>query len=139
MKISLNQDWLFHLGDEKDSDFMGWDDRAWEKVTLPHDWAVHYPFDRRHSSGTGYLPGGTAWYRKHFVLTEEEAAQPTRLLFEGVYKHARVWINSYYLGNHAYGYTSFSYDVTPYLRAGENVIAVRVEHEDVADSRWFTG
>ncbi|MBQ9306429.1 MAG: DUF4982 domain-containing protein [Clostridia bacterium] len=139
MKISLNQDWLFHLGDEKDSDFMGWDDRAWEKVTLPHDWAVHYPFDRRHSSGTGYLPGGTAWYRKHFVLTEEEAAQPTRLLFEGVYKHARVWINSYYLGNHAYGYTSFSYDVTPYLRAGENVIAVRVEHEDVAESRWFTG
>ena len=139
MKKLLNDGWLFHYGEEKDADFMGWDDRAWERVTLPHDWAVHFPFDRKHASGTGYLPGGTGWYRKHFTLTEEEAKQSTQLYFEGVYKHARVWINSYSLGQHAYGYTSFSMDVTPFIRAGENVIAVRVEHEDVADSRWYTG
>ena len=139
MKKRLNDGWLFHYGDEKDADFMGWDDGAWEKVDLPHDWAVHFPFDRKHASGTGYLPGGTGWYRKHLTLSGDEAKWPTQLYFEGVYKHARVWINSYYLGQHAYGYTGFTMDVTPFIRPGENVIAVRVEHEDVADSRWFTG
>ena len=139
MKINWNADWLFHYHDEPGADYMGWDDGAWQKVTLPHDWAVAFPFDRAHSSGTGYLPGGTGWYRKHFVLTAEEAACSTRVLFEGIYKHAKVWLNSYYLGEHAYGYTSFSLDMTPYLREGGNVLAVRVEHEDVADSRWYTG
>ncbi len=139
MKTLFNQGWRFHYGEEKDADFMGWDDNAWQCVTLPHDWAPSFPFDRKHSSGTGYLPGGTGWYRKHFTLTAEEAGMFTRLDFEGVYKHARVWVNSYIASEHAYGYTSFSVDITPFIREGENVIAVRVEHEDVADSRWYTG
>ena len=139
MRERFNLGWLFHYGDEPGADFMGWDDSAWERVTLPHDWAVSFPFDRKHASGTGYLPGGTAWYRKHFILTAEEAAQQTDILFEGIYKHAKIFVNSHYLGQHAYGYTSFSVDVTPYIREGENVVCVRVEHEDVADSRWYTG
>ena len=139
MKTSLNQDWLFHYGDEPGADYMGWDDSAWERVTVPHDWAVRFPFDRRWASGTGYLPGGTAWYRKHFHIAAEDAKKHTRILFEGIYKHARIYVNSHLLGFHAYGYTSFSMDITPFIRAGENVISVRVEHEDVADSRWYTG
>ncbi len=139
MRERFNLGWLFHYGDEPGADFMGWDDSAWERVTLPHDWAVSFPFDRKHASGTGYLPGGTAWYRKHFILTAEEAVQQTDILFEGIYKHAKIFVNSHYLGQHAYGYTSFSVDVTPYIREGENVVCVRVEHEDVADSRWYTG
>ena len=73
-KINLNRDWRFHLGDiplnapHSSPDFMGYDDSGWRIVTLPHDWSVEHPFDRAHSSGTGYLPGGTAWYRKHFEL-----------------------------------------------------------------------
>lgn len=137
--IRLDTGWRFHLGDAAEGGFMGYDDSAWRSVTLPHDWAVEHPFDRCWSSGTGYLPGGTGWYRKHFTLTEADAAHCVRLSFEGVYKHASVWINSNYLGQHAYGYTSFSFDLSPFVRAGENVIAVRVEHEDVADSRWYTG
>ena len=135
----LNTLWRFHLGDAPDADFMGYDDGAWRRVTLPHDWAVEHPFDRCHASGTGYLPGGTAWYRKRFTLEEGIAGKRLRLCFDGVYKHAKVWFNSNYLGRHAYGYTPFSFDVTPFARPGENVIAVRVEHEDVADSRWYTG
>ena len=135
----IDTNWLFHLGEAPDAFAMAYDDRAWRRVTLPHDWAVEHPFDLSWASGTGYLPGGTGWYRKHFTLTEEEAGKQIRLSFEGVYKHARVWINSNYLGQHAYGYTSFSFDITEFVRAGENVIAVRVEHEDVADSRWYTG
>ena len=135
----MDTDWRFHLGDAAEASYMGYDDRGWRRVTLPHDWAVEHPFDRAHASGTGYLPGGIGWYRRHFQLTEEEAGRKVRITFQGVYKHARVWINSNYLGEHAYGYTSFSFDITEFVRAGENVIAVRVEHTDVADSRWYTG
>lgn len=136
---SLNRNWRFHLGDEAGADYMGHDDRAWPEVTLPHDWSVAYPFDKRNASGTGYLPGGTAWYRKHFVLPDDVAGKRVRVCFGGVYKHARVWVNSNYLGQRAYGYASFGYDVSAFVRPGENVISVRVEHEEVADSRWFTG
>ncbi|MCH5287502.1 MAG: DUF4982 domain-containing protein [Christensenellaceae bacterium] len=137
--MSLNTDWRFHLGDEPGADLMGWDDRAWRQVTLPHDWSVEHPFDRSNASGTGYLPGGTAWYRKHFTLPESAAGQRVRITFGGVYKHARVWVNSNYLGERAYGYSTFTYDVSDFVRPGENVISVRVEHSEVADSRWFTG
>ncbi len=138
-RICLDRKWRFHLGDTPDGGAMAYDDRAWREVTLPHDWAVEHPFDRSWSSGTGYLPGGTAWYRKAFRLSEKEADGKVWIHFQGVYKHARFWINSNYLGQHAYGYTSFSFDLTPFVRPGENVIAVRVEHEDTADSRWYTG
>ncbi len=138
-QIFLNTNWRFHPGDAPDAGAMSWDDRSWRLVTLPHDWAVEHPFDVCWASGTGYLPGGTAWYRKHFTLTEQEASGRVLLTFQGVYKHSKVWINSNYLGQHAYGYTSFSYDLSPFVRPGENLIAVRVEHEEVADSRWYTG
>ncbi len=136
-KLALG--WAFHMGDCDGAEFMGYDDRAWRRVTVPHDWAVEYPFDKCHSSGTGYLPGGTAWYRRAFTLREEDAGKRVRVTFLGVYKHSKVWINSNYLGKHAYGYTSFTYDVSDFVRPGENVLAVRVEHEDTADSRWYTG
>ncbi len=137
--FKLNNDWKFHLGDVPDADYMGYDDASWKNVTLPHDWSVEYPFEKSNASGTGYLPGGTAWYRKHFVLPEDIKGKRVRITFEGVYKHSRVWINSNCLGGRAYGYSTFTFDISEFIRAGENVISVRVEHEQVADSRWFTG
>ena len=145
MKININRDWRFHLGDEPlgaphfSPDFMGYDDSAWRVVTLPHDWSVEHPFDRSNASGTGYLPGGTAWYRKHFTLPEDVVGKRVRITFGGVYKHARVYINSNHIGSNAYGYSTFTFDVSEFVRPGENVISVRVEHDQVADSRWFTG
>ena len=137
--ICLNDGWRFHLGDAADAYYMGYDDRGWRQVTVPHDWAVEHPFDPCWASGTGYLPGGIGWYRGHFCLDPEDAARRVRVTFEGVYKRARVWINSNYLGQHAYGYTGFSFDISEFIRPGENVIAVRVDHSEVADSRWYTG
>ena len=135
----LDRGWLFHPGKADGADFMGYDDRGWREVTLPHDWSVESPFDRRNSSGTGYLPGGSAWYRKHFTLPGEARDKRVRLTFNGAYKHARVWVNSTYLGFRAYGYTTFTFDVSAFVRPGENVIALALEHEETADSRWFTG
>ena len=137
--ISLNLDWLFHLGDAPGADYMGYDDRAWQRVSLPHDWAVTQPFSRIHSSGTGYLPGGIGVYRRHFTLPQDIAGKKVTVTFGGVYNHARVWINSNYLGERAYGYSTFSYDISEFVRPGENVLAVRVSHTEVADSRWYTG
>lgn len=137
--IKINNDWRYHSGDVPDADFMGYDDSAWRSVTLPHDWSVEHPFDKSHASGTGYLPGGRAWYRKHFMLDDDITDKRVRLTFGGVYKHARVYVNSHHIGGRAYGYSTFTFDISEFVRKGENVISVRVEHDEVADSRWFTG
>ena len=135
---ALNDNWKFHYGDVPEADFMGYDDNAWRIVDIPHDWSVENPFDKSNASGTGYLPGGRAWYRKHFCL-ENVKGKRVRLTFGGVYKHARVYVNSHHLGSWAYGYSTFTFDISEFVREGENVISVRVEHDEVADSRWFTG
>ena len=137
--INLNKEWKFHLGEVAGADYMGYNDSAWRSVTLPHDWSVEHIFDTANASGTGYLPGGTAWYRKHFELPEDIIGKRVRITFGGVYKHARVWINSNHLGTWAYGYSTFTFDISDFVRKGENVICVRCEHNEVADSRWFTG
>lgn len=140
-QFNLNDSWKFHLGDLGSAFDTTYDTSSWQEVTLPHDWSVTYPKDRRYSSGTGYVIGGIAWYKKHFTLTEVDSHMVHFLKFDGIYKNSQVWINGYYLGKRPYGYISFSYNVTDYLYfdGRENVISVRVSHEDIADSRWFTG
>ena len=101
------------------------------------------PFDSGQSEGgasTGHVLGGTGWYRKHFTLTPAENDKLVAVRFDGVYMNADFWINGQHLGNHPYGYTSFEFDLTPYLKpAGqENVIAVRVRNEG-KNSRWYSG
>ncbi|MBR3817777.1 MAG: DUF4982 domain-containing protein [Clostridia bacterium] len=137
--FKINSSWKFHMGDAVGADYMGCDDNAWRNINLPHDWSVEHIFDKSNASGTGYLPGGSAWYRKHFVLPHDIVGKRVRITFGGIYKHSRVWINSNYLGGRAYGYSTFSFDISDFIRAGENVISVSVEHDEVADSRWFTG
>jgi len=139
-KIKINSEWRFHLGEEEAAWYKGYDDTGWKEVTLPHDWSVEYPFSKDYSSGTGYLCGGTAWYRGYFSYEKLDSDKCVKLLFDGVYKHAKVWVNSYYCGNHAYGYTPFEFDITDFLSTdGNNEISVRIDHQDICDSRWFTG
>ena len=127
------------LGSTGEASFAGFDDAAWKKVTVPHDWAVTMPFSTSYSSGTGYLAGGIGWYRCHFTLSAEQAKKHVRIRFEGVYKKSAVWCNSNYLGKWAYGFTPFEYDLTGLVHEGENIIAVKVMHPDIADCRWYTG
>lgn len=137
----INLNWTFQLGDDPNAWQKWYDPQGWKHVELPHDWAVEHPFSKEHSSGTGYLPGGTAWYRKRFSLPAELKGQRVFIAFEGVNKNSKVWCNSYFIGHRPYGYIPFMYDITEQVNFGEedNLIAVRVEHEDIADSRWFTG
>lgn len=134
--IYLNSNWKFHKGDDPMGFYKGYDDTAWKTVTVPHDMSVEEEFDKTHSSGTGYLPGGKCWYRKRFTLPQKGCK--VYITFEGVYNNSKVWFNSYYLGKRPYGYSTFTYDVTDFV-GDENVVSVMVNREETADSRWFTG
>lgn len=133
--------WRFHLGECEEAWYKGYDDSGWREVMLPHDWSVEAPFSKDYSSGTGYVQGGTGWYRLRFFLPEKYKGKCLRLVFDGVYKNSMVWCNSYYLGKRPSGYTTFSYDISPFAVFGEeeNEVSVKVVHTDIADSRWFTG
>ena len=140
-KFILKNDWKFNLGDEKEAFQKGFNDNSWQTVVVPHDWSVTYPMSREYSSGTGYVKGGIGWYRKSFYLPEELKGKRVFIAFDGVYKNSQVWCNGYYMGKRPSGYSYFQYDITEQVSFGdiENIIAVKVTHEDIADSRWFTG
>jgi len=130
--------WKFHKGDVSGAERAAVDDSAWRKLNLPHDWSIEGPYSASNPSGNGYLPGGVGWYRKSFALTEAMRGRKISIEFDGVYRDSDVWINGHHLGHRPYGYSSFAYDLTPYLQK-DNLLAVRVDHSNAADSRFYTG
>lgn len=139
--IELCANWKFHRGECEEAWYKGYSDDSWRRVMIPHDWSVEEPFSEKNVSGTGYLAGGIGWYRTHFCIPEEYRGKRVRLAFDGVYKNSQVFCNSYYLGKRPNGYVPFSYDITDRVYFGDrdNVVSVKVDHTDLADSRWFTG
>jgi len=136
----FNDNWKFHRGDAPGAERSAADDRAWRAVTLPHDWSIEGPFSEQWASATAYLPGGVGWYRKAFGLPAGYQGKKVFVYFDGVYKNSEVWLNGHFLGKRPSGFTSFQYELTPYLKVtGPNVLAVKVDHSEVADSRWYTG
>lgn len=133
----FNDGWLFNLTDDSTIAQASYDDSQWRKLTLPHDWSIEGQLSPSLASCTGYLPGGTGWYRKHFNVTDNAARH--YIYFEGVYNRSEVYLNGHLLGKRPNGYVSFLYDLTPYLKEGDNVLSVRVDHSRYADSRWYTG
>src|SRR5579871_292217 len=162
----FDTDWRFHLGDVEGGERQQFNDSSWRRLDLPHDWSIEDlparqhsggsdalwtpadapmrigPFDRELSPGqmaTGYVLGGTGWYRKSFSIAHLPPDRNFEIRFDGVYMDSDVWINEQHLGNHPYGYTSFAYDLTPHLRRdSDNVLAVRVRNEG-KNSRWYSG
>lgn len=133
----FNEGWKFSLTDDSVYCSPAYSDSLWRKLDLPHDWSVEAPLSPDKASCQGYLPGGIGWYRKTFEVND---CMPKHYIyFEGVYNRSTVYINGHKLGHRPNGYVSFMYDITPYLRQGENVLAVRVDHSREADSRWYTG
>ncbi|WP_304184166.1 sugar-binding domain-containing protein [Phocaeicola plebeius] len=133
----FNENWLFSLSDDSLGASASYDDSKWRKLDLPHDWSVEGQLSPSLASCTGYLPGGIGWYRKHFQVTDKAARH--YIYFEGAYNRSEVYLNGHLLGKRPNGYISFMYDMTPYLKEGDNVLAVRIDHSRYADSRWYTG
>ncbi|MGN6371149.1 MAG: glycoside hydrolase family 2 TIM barrel-domain containing protein [Phycisphaerae bacterium] len=139
-EVNFDGGWRLHLGEVKGGEEVGCDDSKWRGLDLPHDWGVEGAFDPKLASCTAFLPAGVGWYRKGFVLPAEAKGKVVRMRFEGVMNHSTVWCNGVEVGGRPYGYSTFTCDLTKAVRFGaENVVAVRVDHEEYADSRWYDG
>ncbi|TPG40945.1 sugar-binding domain-containing protein [Flavobacterium pectinovorum] len=136
----INDNWKFNLQDIPDAQKITYDDSNWQSVNVPHDWSVKGQLSPTLASCTGFLPGGIGWYRKSINIPQAKTGEKVYLYFEGVYNRSEVFINGHSLGKRPNGYISFAYDATPYIKYGaENIISVRVDHSQSADSRWYTG
>mgnify|MGYP000894752564 FL=1 len=151
--VSFDEGWRFlkdSLVSAENSDF---DDSNWRTLNVPHDWSIEDlpiqiddsivgPFDKSSidKMSSGYLVGGTGWYRKSFTISEADKDKIAFLQFDGVYMNADIWLNGKHLGFHPYGYTPFCYNITPFLNpiGQSNVVAVRVKNEG-QNSRWYSG
>lgn len=151
--LSFDANWKFKKGNKIEAKEVNFNDADWRKLDLPHDWSIEDlaqnptdstigPFYKKAigKNGTAFTVGGTAWYRKHFVLDKTSAGKKVYIQFDGVYMNSDVWINGHHVGNHPNGYTSFIYDLTAFLNpiGQENVIAVEVKNEG-DNSRWYSG
>lgn len=138
----FDKDWRFILGDSVQMSKVEYNDSWWRKLDVPHDWAIEGDFYAGNPSGAGggALPGGIGWYRKHFQVSDlSPLTSKFYIEFDGVYMNSTVYINGQKVGYRPYGYSSFEYDITPYLKEGENVVAVRVDNSDQPNSRWYSG
>ena len=143
-RVSFNHDWLFSLTDNQaDVSAPYADDSGWRSLNLPHDWSIEADFSKENPAtpGGGALPGGMGWYRKHFNMPETDRGKKIYIDFDGVYRCSKVWLNGHLLGFRPNGYVSFRYDLTPYLKYGqeENVLVVQADNSQQPNSRWYSG
>jgi beta-galactosidase len=141
-KQLFDDNWKFFLGDASEAKSKDFNDENWRKLDLPHDWSIEGKVHPKNPTkgGGGYFPAGIGWYRKTFNAPQEWKGKNISIYFEGVYMNSEVFINGKSLGIYPYGYSSFSYDLSPYLNfENENVIAVRVDNAQHVNSRWYSG
>lgn len=141
--LGFDSDWRFFKGDAPGAERPGFDDSAWRRLDVPHDWSIEGPFSQMNATGRGggFLPAGVGWYRKHFVLPDALADRRVFIEFDGVMANSDVWINGHHLGHRPYGYVSFGYELSGHLQFGgaPNILAVRVDNSGQPASRWYTG
>jgi beta-galactosidase len=151
--VSFDDGWRFLKGNPPDTEKPGFDDTGWKTLDIPHDWSIEDlpgqngvdiigPFDRSaiDKGSSGYMVGGIGWYRKSFIISEEDKDKIVYLQFDGVCMRSDVWLNGKHLGFHPYGYTPFYFDITSYLNppGQSNIVALRVKNEGM-NSRWYSG
>ena len=138
----FNFDWSFKLGDDQQFATKDFDDSSWRELHLPHDWSIEGEFSKDNPStpGGGALPGGIGWYRKHFRSPKLDGRH-IAIEFDGIFMNSTVFVNGHKVGFRPYGYSSMSYDITPYLnpQGEENIIAVRCDNSEQPNSRWYAG
>lgn len=155
----LITDWKFSKGDVPNAAKPEFNDAQWQTVRVPHDWAIYGPFDGNNdlqevkieqnqeqkatlkAGRTGGLPFiGTGWYRRQLVVPGFGPGKRVVLLFDGAMSNARVFVNGREVGHWPYGYNSFSFDITSFLKptGTDNVLAVRLQNQPEA-SRWYPG
>jgi beta-galactosidase len=169
-RLSLDDDWKFSLGHAADAarDYgfaasrclvkagegrgaaaPAFDDSAWQKVNVPHDWAITLPLDPKgdkelcehgfRAVGPTHPEHSVGWYRKRFQIQKKDKGRRIAIEFDGVFRNSIVWVNGFRVGRHESGYTGFRYDVTDLLTyGGSNLITVRVDATDW-EGWWYEG
>jgi beta-galactosidase len=139
--ILLNDKWRT-VADSNRTTYKGFEnpefnDNSWLLVDIPHNWDDYGGYrTEKHGNRHGY-----AWYRKYFTIHSEKAGKRFFLWFEGVGSYTTVWINGHLAGQHAGGRTSFSLDITEFIKSGQpNLLAVRADHPaNIQDLPWVCG
>lgn len=158
-EFTLTQGWRFYRGDDAAASRVDYDDRHWQIVEVPHDWAITGPFDRKNdlqtvavtqnyettasvkTGRTGGLPyTGTGWYRRRLDLSGLDLRnQRVLLYFDRVMSESRVYVNGQEVAYWPYGYNAFHVDITGFIRSDAgNILAVRAENRPFS-SRWYSG
>ncbi|MBR9999695.1 MAG: DUF4982 domain-containing protein [Cyclobacteriaceae bacterium] len=156
---TFDLNWKFYRGDIAGAELPDFDDYSWRILDLPHDWSIEDlpatadtfpslepprvgPFTPASEGGlsTGFVLGGTGWYRKTFLLEPDDVDEIVYVRFDGVYMNTDFWINGHHLGNHPYGYTSFYFDITPFLNPPDELNTISVQVKNTGEnSRWYSG
>jgi beta-galactosidase len=155
--LNLEDGWKFYKGEAPDAETTAFDDSKWQDVTVPHDWAIYGPFDKEidkqtvaitqngekvpteKTGRTGALPfTGTGWYRKNFNIPPADLNKKILLLFEGAMSEPEVYLNGKKVGEWAYGYAYFYFDISDKLLEGKNTLAVKLSNKEFS-SRWYPG
>jgi len=137
---SFDDGWSFHLGEAPGGEQPGLNDSGWRKVNLPHDWSIEGPYSSANASGTGYLPaesdgtGRPSGWRRRSMAARSSSRSTVSTATATCGSTGASWARPC-------GYSSFEYDLTPYVNFGAraNLVAVRVDHSAAADSRFYTG
>jgi beta-galactosidase len=150
--LPFDMGWKFLRDSVAGAENPSFDDSGWRTLDLPHDWSIENftdsdnedhigPFTKTSEGGvsTGHVKGGTGWYRKHFTPDDSYRMKNVSVCFDGVYMIITVWVNGKKAGDHFYGYTPFSFDISKLLIQGsDNVIAAEVKNPG-KNSRWYSG
>ncbi len=144
VNVSFDADWRFLKADSPGAEQPQFDDSAWRKLDVPHDWSIEGPFSETNRTGGpgAFLPSGVGWYRKDFTLPDAFSNRCVFVEFDGVMENGEVWINGASLGKRPSGYVSFGCELTGHLNFGAgrtNVLAVRADTSDQPASRWYSG
>jgi beta-galactosidase len=137
----INLHWTFNYFPDEKADKKNFyepqfDDSKWSEVAVPHSWQLYettgevHPFIRNPAeTDNDYWWKGWGWYRKHFTIDKTQAGKKIFFEFDGVMKYSKVYINGQYIGDHKGGYGSFDFDITKYIKPGQdNVLAVAVNN-----------
>ena len=101
----FNSGWKFFLGNSTSAQNPNFNDADWQSVDLPHDFSISQNFTTSGEAESGFLPGGTGWYRKSFTVPSGCDGKSVILSFDGVYQNAYVYVNGKQVGENHYGYT----------------------------------
>lgn len=154
----LSGGWKFAKGKNDQAYQTQFNDKSWQNVSVPHDWAIYGPFDKEvdkqvvaitqngervaseKTGRTGALPYiGEGWYRNYFEVPNYRPGQKVLILFEGAMSEPKVYINGQKVGEWNYGYNYFYFDITKEIKAGrKNTLAVHLSNQGQS-SRWYPG